>query len=312
MKETFKKIYPYIRKFANYVFKNLAYILWFLFYFLISYFYLLSYRYISDGVAFILCLIIYGISIFVAFAFGEKILKFINGIRPVETKREKEYILPLFDEVYKKAKSVYPELPEIKPYIIDSMSVNLFAVGSHTVAITKGALQVFSEEELQGMILHEFAHIKNGNTKAELLNKIGNGFIAVVVIIINALFLIFDIFFRDLGDEDLKHTSGLFRALFFFIRFCVNTFMVVLLFVGNIILSGNSRKNEFIADKFAYDLGYGENLKSALYLVQKISLSGKTNLIEKMQQKHPRVSKRIAKLEEMEDSDIHTNPYPLN
>lgn len=311
MREMFDKVYPHLRKTGNLIVTNIAYILWFIFYLFISY-WILTELNISEVTAFIICVVVYAVSVFIAFTFGETILKFIKSVRPVETKREKEYILPLFDEVYEKAKSVYPELPEIKPYIVDSMSVNLFAVGSHTVAITKGALEVFSEEELQGMIIHEFAHIKNGNTKAELLNKIGNGFIAVVVIIINALFLIFDVFFRDLGDEDLKHTSGLFRALFFFIRFCVNTLMVVLLFVGNIILSGNSRKNEFTADKFAYDLGYGESLKSALYLVQKISLSSKTNLIEKMQQSHPRVSKRIAKLEEMEDSDIHTNPYPLN
>ncbi len=311
MREMFDKVYPYLRKTGNLIVTNIAYILWFIFYLFISYWFLTELE-IPEDTAFIICVVVYAVSVFIAFTFGETILKFIKSVRPVETKREKEYILPLFDEVYEKAKSVYPELPEIKPYIVDSMSVNLFAVGSHTVAITKGALQVFSEEELQGMILHEFAHIKNGNTKAELLNKIGNGFIAVVVIIINALFMIFDIFFRDLGDEDLKHTSGLFRALFFFIRFSVNTFMFVLLFVGNVILSGNSRKNEFTADKFAYDLGYGESLKNALYLVQKISLSSKTNLIEKMQQKHPRVSKRIEKLEEMEDSDIHTNPYPLN
>ena len=312
MKETFKKIYPYIRKFANYVFKNLAYIIWFLFYFLISYFYLSGYRYISDEAAFILCLIIYGISIFVAFAFGEKILKFINSIRPVETKREKEYILPLFDEVYEKAKSVYPELPEIKPYIIDSMSVNAFAVGSHTVAITKGALEVFNEEELQGIILHEIAHIKNGNTKAELLNKVGNGLVTVFVIFVNLLFFVLDLLFKDLDDDDLKHTSGLFRALFMLIKFSINLSVYVLLFIGNVILSGNSRKNEFEADKFAFEMGYGEGLKNALYLIQKLSMSSKTNLIEKMQQSHPRVSKRIAKLEEMENADIHTNPYPLD
>ena len=312
MKETFKKIYPYIRKFANYILKNIAYILWFLFYFWISYYYLSESGFISEGWAFVFCLVVYGISIFVAFAFGEKILKFINGIRPVETKREKEYIFPLFDEIYEKAKSVYPELPEIKPYIIDSMSVNAFAVGSHTVAITKGALEVFNEEELQGVILHEIAHIKNGNTKAELLNKVGNGLVTVFVIFVNLLFFVLDLLFKDLDDDDLKHTSGLFRALFMLIKFSINLSLYVLLFIGNVILSGNSRKNEFEADKFAFEMGYGEGLKNALYLIQKLSMNSKTNLIEKMQQSHPRISKRIERLEEMEDSTMHTNPYPLN
>ena len=203
-------------------------------------------------------------------------------------------------------------MPEIKPYIIDSMSVNAFAVGAHTVANTKGALEVFNEEELQGIILHEIAHIKNGNTKAELLNKVGNGFVTLFVIFANLFFMTLDILFRDLDDKDTKHTSGIFRILFLSLKFVINITAYVLLFIGNVILSGNSRKNEFEADKFAFKMGYGEELKNALYLIQKISMSSKTNLIEKMQQSHPRVSKRIAKLEEMEDSDIHTNPYLLN
>ncbi len=311
MRDFFDRIYPYLRKAGNLIISNITYILWFIFYLFISYWFLIELN-LSEGTAFFICVVIYTASVFIAFTFGEAILKFIKSVRPVETKREKDYIIPLFNEVFEHAKTAYPELPEIKPYIVDSMSINAFAVGSHTVAITKGAIDVFNEEELQGIILHEIAHIKNGNTKAELLNKIGNGFIAVVVVIINALFLILDFFFKNLDDNDTKHLSGLFRALFFCIRLSVNIFMLALLFVGNILLSGNSRKNEFTADKFAFDLGYGEGLKNALYLMQKLSLSSKTSLVDKMQQKHPRVSKRIAKLEEMEDLSIHTDPYPLN
>lgn len=55
--------------------------------------------------SFIFLLIIYTLSIMCAFTpAGEKLLRFLNNIRPLETSREKEYILPLFEEVYEQAK----------------------------------------------------------------------------------------------------------------------------------------------------------------------------------------------------------------
>ena len=73
------------------------------------------------------------------------------------------------------------------------------------------------------------------------------------------------------------------------------------LFMGNIILSGNSRKSEFEADKFAFDVGYGKELTTALYLLQKISTGENMQLVERMQTSHPRTSLRIAKMEYMID-----------
>ena len=107
--------------------------------------------------------------------------------------------------------------------------------------------------------------------------------------------------FRDLDDPDAKHTSGVLRALFEFIRIIINLSVYLILLVGTLVLSGNSRKRELEADRFAFELGYGEELKTALYLLQKLSLSSNTSLIEKMKEGHPRVSKRIAILESLLD-----------
>ena len=224
-------------------------------------------------------------------------------MRPVETKQEKEYIFPLFQEVYRSAKEVNPKLPKMKPYIIDTMAINACAIGSHTIAITKGAIDTFSEEELQGIILHEIAHIRNGDTKADLINKVGNGFVTVFMLFFNLFFQTLDFLFMDLDDEDTKHFSGLIRTFFFLLRQCINMTLYVLLFIGNIILSGNIRKNELRADKFAFKMGYGEGLKNALYLIQKLTLSDNMSLTEKMTRLHPRTSKRIAQLERLLDKE---------
>lgn len=303
MNLTAETMFLYFKRLFYLIKNNISYILWFIFYFVLAFLSLSSDDLISEEEAFVICVILYAVSIFVALVFGEKILKLINGVRPIETKEEKEYLLPLFESVKTDALRVCPNLPKIELYIIDKMSINACAIGKHTVAVTKGAIATFTEEELQGVILHEFAHIYYGNTTAEILNKIGNGFFTVYIICVNFFFMILDLLFTDLDDTDTGHLSGLFRTLFWFIRMSINLSVFLILFVGNVILSGNSRKNELRADRFAYDTGYGEDLKSALYLLQKISLGENSHLIEKLCRKHPRISKRIAQLESLLDNE---------
>lgn len=280
--------------------ENISYILWFLFFFTVSFLSI-----VSNGIpyfaSFIICLVLYAVSITTALLFGEHILKFVKGVRPVETKEEKDYLLPIFRDVYYEAKVNYTDLPEIKPYIVDTVSINAFAIGKHTVAITKGAIDTFSEEELKGIISHEIAHIYNGNTQVEILNKVGNGYMSIYIIFINLLFKGLDLLFTNLDNNETTNTGGIFRALFMLVRFIANLSVYIILLAGNILLSGNSRKNEFKADKFAYDIGHGEGLKSALYLIQKLNLSNDIKFIDRLQQTHPRTSKRIAELEKLEE-----------
>lgn len=288
-----------IKKTGLFIYKNLSYILWFCFFFGFSI--AIVHSFLPFKSAFILCAILYSISIFVALKFGEPILRVIRNARPVETRQEKETFLPIFERTMQEAKEANPDLCEIKPYIIDSISINAFAIGNHTIAVTKGALETFNEDELTALLLHETAHIINGNTKAELLNTIGNGMFSVLILIINCLFTLFDYVLWDTDESTSKEESRHSRTLFLVIRFIFNLYIQFVLFVGNLLLARNSRKNEFLADKYAFDLGYGDNLINVLYLLQKFSLTDKMTLVDKMLEKHPRISQRIEKLENLED-----------
>jgi heat shock protein HtpX len=69
---------------------------------------------------------------------------------------------------------------------------------------------------------------------------------------------------------------------------------------GFIITGINSRDNEYRADKFAYELGYGEGLISALYKLDKLTLmEGKRDTVEKIKASHPKIPFRIERLENM-------------
>ena len=148
---------------------NMSYFIWFAFYFLISWSMLGE-----DLQAFGWTSLIYGVSITLALSpVGEVFFRFLNNIREVQTREEKEYLLPIFEEVYQNAKEKSPRLNKnIKLYIDDSLTVNAFALGRNTIAVTRGAIATFSEDELKGILAHEFGHHVNGDTKALLLNEV--------------------------------------------------------------------------------------------------------------------------------------------
>lgn len=296
-----KVIFPKLKKWAVFSLSHWTYILWFLLYFTGSFLILSSNRFIDYEEAFITCVVLYTISIAVALTCGEFVQKLLNGVRPPETSREKDYLLPLFNDVYEDAKELYSDLPRIKIFIIDNLSVNAFALGTHTVAVTQGAINTFSIEELQGIIAHEIAHIYYGDTKSKMLNEIGNGLFSIYVLFVDLFLKVLDLFFIDLEDPDTKDTSTLFRALFLCLRLIINLSVMVTLFLGNVLLSGNERKNELRADRFAHSIGHDEGLKNALYLLQKMSLGENMRFIDRMQQNHPRISKRIETLELLQE-----------
>jgi Zn-dependent protease with chaperone function len=75
------------------------------------------------------------------------------------------------------------------------------------------------------------------------------------------------------------------------------------MFLGTVILSANSRNNEYQADEFAHQIGYGGDLIESLYLLQKMSLGEEMALVERMTASHPLLAKRIGRLEMLQEQE---------
>lgn len=242
-------------------------------------------------------IIIYLVTIFIAFSpMGEKLLRLLNNVRPLETSKEKEYILPLFEEVYEQAKSRNKYLNKIEICVIDNMTVNAIAIGKHTIAVTKGAMQTFTEDELKAVMAHEVAHIVHEDTTARLYAIIGNGIFTIILFIYKLILFIFECINETVSRN--KNVLSFFIAL---IRFIVEISTFLFTFALQIVMMTNSRKNEFNADKFSYDLGYDREMIEALYLLEKISLGDNSTIIQKMTASHPRITKRIEYLESLDE-----------
>lgn len=263
----------------------------------IIYFYI-SFKILGGTVeTFFNLIIIYLVTIFIAFSpTGEKLLKLLNNVRPLETSKEKEYILPLFEEVFKQAKSRNKYLNKIEICVIDNMTVNAMAIGRHTVAVTKGAVQTFTEEELKAVIAHEVAHIVHEDTTARLYAIIGNGIFTIILFIYKLILFIFECI-----NETVSRNKNVLSFFITLIRFILEISTFLFTFALQIVMMTNSRKNEFNADKFSYDLGYDREMIEALYLLEKISLGDNSTIIQKMTASHPRITKRIEYLESLDE-----------
>ena len=108
---------------------------------------------------FIFALIFVGLMNFGSYWFSDKIVLWMYRAKEV---KESEYpkLYGIVKEVAKLS-----NLPMPKVYVIPTNSPNAFATGRGpkraAVAATEGILKILNEEELKGVIAHEFAHIKN-------------------------------------------------------------------------------------------------------------------------------------------------------
>jgi len=292
MKETVKKYAIHILKFLMH---NFVYIIWFIFYFIMTRDILALMISDKEGCT---AMTVYGYlisAVLLLSPLGEHILRFANGIRRLETEKEKDYLLPIFDDVYEEAKKQYPILSKkIELCIIDAMHINAFALGRKTIAVTKGAVESLSEEELKGFIAHEIGHIFNGDTKAVMIVTIGNGIFSLITIALQKISYLI---------ENFLYARGF---LWWIIKTILYLCYIYFTSLVKITLAINSRTNEYRADKFAYTIGYGNNLKNSLYLLQGMCISDKATLVERLKHSHPNIARRIGRLEKFINEELES------
>lgn len=278
---------------------NWAYLIWFCLYFsfAVATVYLLT---SNIAVSLIVSALIYGACIGLALSpVGEVIVRLMEGAKPIQTQQDKDYLLPIFEEVYEEAKIFSPSINKnIQLYVTDSMAVNAFAVGRKTIAVTRGAIHAFSPDELKGILAHELGHMANGDTKALLISLVGNGFFSLIIFVLRLVMNLIQIISNIFSGKNVVIFAIAFIA--FMTRLIIDISVFVFMFAGNAILALNSRYSEYLADEYAYLIGYGEDLKNALYIINQLTMPAKVTLTERLMASHPYTSARIERLENLE------------
>ncbi len=150
--------------------------------------------------------------------------------------------------------SITAGIPMPRIFIVNDTSPNAFATGRDpqhaSVAVTTGLLQILNKTELEGVLAHELAHIKNYDTRIMV-------FIGVLV---GAIVMLGDWMFRSslLRSNDRKngHPAIMIIGLLFIILSPI---------IAELIKLAISRSREYMADASGALLTrYPEGLASAL------------------------------------------------
>ena len=246
----------------------------------------------------------YLLSLFIALSpVGEWLLRVQNGCKKMTSMEDIERFEPLFREVYSQAKMANPELPnDIKMFISDSAEPNAFATGRRTVCVTKG-LMSYTDEQIKGVLAHEFGHLAHKDTDAILIVSVGNMIISAIFLLIriisNISFGIAKIFTLFMGEN----AGSIFGFLFMCLGKLATDFILAALMwiwtkLGVLLCMYSSRQNEYAADEYAFNCGYGYDLQQVLESFG--NGSGSTGLFSALVSSHPDTYKRIARLQQLE------------
>lgn len=240
-------------------------------------------------IAFLVGLVIYGISLVIALSpVGEWILRFQTGCRKINRIEQINFIEPLFRDVYGRARQLDPSIPEdVQLFVNDDENANAFATGRKTICVTEGLLHL-PEDQIKAALGHEFGHLAHKDTDLILLITVGNFIVTTIVTIFRVIIWIVEIICSFFSDGWVG-TLGSFLTLIF-----VDGAMWAWTKIGTIMVMQSSRSNEYEADEFSFNLGYGESLCA---LIDSFEHSGAKGLFATLESSHPDKDERIAKLQ---------------
>ncbi len=152
-----------------------------------------------------------------------------------------------------------------KLYIIPSSCPNAFASGmsekSAFVGVTEGLLDMMNDQQLEGVIAHEIAHIVHRDI---VLNQLVVGLISVILLlafILERLAMIKSLF----GDRRDNRDSGGIGAIILVLVLISLLVRPLAMLICSLLQMSISRTREYAADAYAVQLcSYNEGLAGAL------------------------------------------------
>ncbi len=197
-------------------------------------------------------------------------------------------------------------MPMPKVYLIKDEAPNAFASGRDpkhaVVAATTGLLAIMDDNELQGVMAHEMAHVKNYDIRVS----------TIVFGLVSAVGILADFFLRMAfysGNSRSKDSGQLALVL---IAFGIVAWIVSAL-IGPIVSAAVSRQREYLADASGAEItrfpeglqgalgklrDYGRPMRKASSSMAHMYISDpvKPSVAERLFSTHPPLDKRIERL----------------
>lgn len=177
-----------------------------------------------------------------SYYYSDKIVLKLNKARPA-TKEENLQLVNILDALM--VSSGLPCKPKL--YVVDDAQPNAFATGRNpenaVICVTTGLLEKLEYYELEGVVAHEMAHIKNYDIRLS----------AVVSVMVGFVVMLADLFTRITfwgGMRDNDDDNGRGNAILMLIGL---VFLILAPIFGKLMQLAVSRKREFLADATAVE-----------------------------------------------------------
>jgi len=244
---------------------------------------------------------------FISLALSKVMAKWMMGVQIIDPGTADPDEQHLYQMLVRLSRAANIPVPEFGTY--DSPEVNAFATGpsknNSLVAVSTGLLYEMEEEEIEGVIAHELAHIANGDmVTMTLIQGIVNAF---------AMFLARMVAYVIIQATSRDDSGGGFMgAMAYYI--VVSILQGFFLVLGSIVVNTFSRWREYRADAGGAKLAGREKMIAALVALKEMEypddvegmhpayktmqISSQGSLME-LFATHPPLDERIKALEEM-------------
>jgi len=183
---------------------------------------------------------------------GDKIALMTSGAKPLEHD-ENKYVYHIVENL-----CITSGVPMPKIYMMEDPAINAFATGrkpeTASIAVTRGAVEKLTNEELEGVIAHELSHIKNYDIR----------FMMLVAVLVGAIGILSNIFLRTrlIGRSRNDRDNGNLGVIFLIIGIVLAILSPI---IAEMIKLAISRRREYLADASGALLTrYPEGLANAL------------------------------------------------
>ena len=216
-----------------------------------------EFAYVFVAIAFIITLV----GSFFSYFYSDRILLKMSDARPVSKEME-PHLYHTIEGV-----AIAAGIPTPKAYVIETDVPNAFATGRNpdnsAVAVTRGLMKILNREEMEGVVAHEMAHIKNYDILFTTLAIVFTGTLVILSRILSRVFL--------RGGARAGGGRGGAGRLVILLAVGIITAIIAPL-AAKAAQMAVSRNREYLADATAANmLGYPLGLASALEKLDKHS-----------------------------------------
>ena len=205
--------------------------------------------------------------------------------------------------------SISDGMPMPKVYLIKDEAPNAFASGRDpkhaVVAATTGLLAIMDDNELQGVMAHEMAHVKNYDIRVS----------TIVFGLVSAVGILADFFLRMAFYSSHSRNKDSGQLAIFLIAFGIVAWIVSAL-IGPLVSAAVSRQREYLADASGAEItrfpeglqgalaklrDYGKPMQRASSSMAHMYISDpiKPSVAQRLFSTHPPLDKRIERLGEI-------------